>query len=61
MFDLLWMETVLITVLAILIVVIIAISTAAIVGIVGWWGTIWLLSHSDRARPKQPCSPEQAG
>jgi hypothetical protein len=56
MFDLLWIETVLITVLAIMIAVMIAISVLAIVAIAGWWGTIWLLARSDRARPQQPRS-----
>jgi hypothetical protein len=56
MFDLLWMETVLITVLAILIAVIIIIGTLAIVTIAGWWGTIWLLARADRARPRPPRS-----
>jgi hypothetical protein len=56
MFDLFWVETVLVTVLAILIAIIIAISVLAILAIAGWWGTIWLLARSDRARRQQPRS-----
>jgi hypothetical protein len=57
MFDLFWIETVLVTVLAILIAIIIAVSVLAILAIAGWWGTIWLLARSDRAHPRRPRSP----